>query len=322
MNKTNIAIVTPVFNDWDSFQQLIRDIDAHLVNVASEIMIFAVDDGSTETFAGIQPPPEKFAVVKHIEILHLARNTGHQRAIAIGLAYLEKNFHADQVIVMDADGEDSPSDLPSLIAEQLKTEKIVFARRGKRKESSLFRFYYAIYRFLFYILTGKQITFGNFCVIPGSLLRQVVFLPEIWGHFASGILRSGLPQHTILIDRKSRYHGKTKMNFVSLVMHGLSAFSVYTDIMSVRLILFTLLVILATIAGAMVLLYIRFFTALAIPGWATTVGFGLVMILLQALLLLLSLAFNVLNSRGTQTYIPAKHFEDFLLKAKVVYGSH
>lgn len=320
MNKINIAIVTPVFNDWISFQQLIRDIDAHLVNVASNVMIFAVDDGSTQTFTGIQPPQQKFTTIKHIEILHLARNTGHQRAIAIGLAYLERNFHADQVIVMDADGEDSPSDLPSLIAEQLKTEKIVFARRGKRKEDLSFRSYYVIYRFLFYILTGKQISFGNFCVIPGSLLRQVVFLPEIWGHFASGILRSGLPQSAILINRKNRYHGKSKMNFVGLVMHGLSAFSVYTDIMSIRLILFTLLVILATIAGAIVLIYIRYFTALAIPGWATTVSFGLVMILFQSLLLLLSLAFNVLNSRSMQTYIPAKHFEDFLLRAEVVYG--
>ena len=320
MNKTNIAIVTPVFNDWDSFQQLVRDIDTHLIKSASKVTVFAVDDGSTEAFTGIQPSHQKFTVIKHIEILHLARNTGHQRAIAIGLAYLERNFHPDQVIVMDADGEDSPSDLSNLIAEQVKTKKIVFARRGKRKESPLFRFYYGIYRFLFYILTGKQITFGNFCVIPGSLLRQVVFLPEIWGHFASGILRSGLPQNSILIDRKSRYQGKTKMNFVSLVMHGLSAFSVYTDIMSIRLILFTLLVILATLAGGMVLLYIRFFTVLAIPGWATTVGFGLVMILLQSLLLLLSLAFNVLNARGSQTYIPAKHFEDFLLRAEVVYG--
>jgi glycosyltransferase involved in cell wall biosynthesis len=320
MKKTPLAIVTPVFNDWESFQQLIRDIDEHLVNVTSDAMILAVDDGSTTAFTSDQLPSQGFTVIKHIEILHLARNTGHQCAIAVGLAYLEKNFHVDQVIVMDADGEDSPSDLPSMITEQLKTGKIIFARRGQRKESFLFRFYYAIYRLLFYCLTGNKISFGNFCIIPGNLLRQVVFLPEIWGHFASGILRSKLPQNTILIDRKVRYHGKTKMNFTGLVMHGLSAFSVYTDILSIRLILFTLAVMFVTVMGVFVLIYIRYFTILAIPGWATTVGFGLMMILLQSFLLLLSLAFNVLNSRSTQTYIPAKYFEDFLLRIEVVYG--
>jgi hypothetical protein len=318
--KKLLAIVTPVFNDWDAFHQLILEIDNHLSSTMTAVVILAVNDGSTTSFDASQLPGKSFTVITHIEILHLARNAGHQRAIAIGLAYLEKNFQADQVIIMDADGEDSPSALPSMITEQLKTGKISFARRGRRKESILFGFYYSLYRLLFIILTGKQINFGNFCIIPGSLLRRVVFLPEIWGHFASGILRSGLPQSSILIDRQTRYSGQTKMNFVSLVMHGLSAFSVYTDIMSIRLILFTMMVILATIIGAIVLLYVRYFTALAIPGWATTVGFGLVMILLQSLLLLLSLAFNVLNSRNMQTYTPTKHFEDFLLDTEVVYG--
>ena len=319
MKKADIAIVTPVYNDWDSFQQLVRDIDAHLAPIASNVTIIAVDDGSTESFPGTEPLPKTFKAITRIEILKLARNTGHQRAIAIGLAYLEKHYYADQVAVMDADGEDSPSELPNMLAEQRKTGKIVFAKRGKRRENILFRFFYVVYRVLFRLLTGKQMTFGNFCVIPGKSLRQVVFLPEIWSHLASGILRSGLPQATLLVDRKRRYHGKTKMNFTGLVMHGLSAFSVYTDILSVRMILFTLVIIAATIIGALVLLYVKYFTPLAIPGWATTVGFGLVVILLQALVMLLSLAFNVLNSRSMQTYIPAKHFEDFLLMTETVY---
>lgn len=318
--KTSLAIVTPVFNDWESFQKLIHDIDKHLTNVTSDAMILAVNDGSTTAFNMDELPLHGFIIIKHIEILHLARNAGHQRAISIGLAYLEENFHTGQVVVMDADGEDSPSDLPGMIAEQTRTGKIIFAKRGQRKESLSFRFYYLIYRLLFYFLTGKAISFGNFCIIPGSLLRQVVFLPEIWGHFASGILKSGLPQSTILVDRKIRYHGKTKMNFIGLVMHGLSAFSVYTDVLSIRLMLFTFLVILMAVIAGFILIYVRYFTPLAIPGWATTVGFGLMMILLQSFLLLLSLVFNVLNSRSTQTYIPAKHFRDFLLRVEVIYG--
>ncbi|MDO8971943.1 MAG: hypothetical protein Q7U74_14710, partial [Saprospiraceae bacterium] len=73
------------------------------------------------------------------------------------------------------------------------------------------------------------------------------------------------------------------------------------------------------VIGAAILVYIRYFTELAIPGWATTVGFGLLMILFQSFLLMLSITFNVLNSRSAQTYIPIKHFEDFLLRIGVVY---
>ena len=102
-------------------------------------------------------------------------------------------------------------------------------------------------------------------------------------------------------------------------MHGLSAFSVYTDILSVRMMLLTLMIILATLVGAGVLVYVKYFTPLAIPGWATTVGFGLLVILFQAFMLLLSIAFNVLNSRPLQMFIPAKHFQDFILNIEVCY---
>lgn len=320
MDKSIIAIVIPVFNDWESLQQLIYDLDVALERNNCDVSIFAVNDGSTVPFTHIQAPEHGFKSIKHIEILHLTRNIGHQRAIAVGLAFVEKNCPPDQVVVMDADGEDAPSELPAMILRQQQTASVVFARRGQRQEGLLFKFYYAIFRVLFYALTGKKISFGNFCVIPGNLLRQIVLLPEIWGHFASGVLRSGLPQTSVLVDRKKRYFSKSKMNFVSLVIHGLSAFSVYTDILSVRLMLFTFVLIGFIVLGAFVLVYIRYFTGLAIPGWATTVGFGLVMILFQSILLLLSLTFNMINSRSAQIYIPAKYFEDFLFRREVAYG--
>jgi len=318
MNIQGTVILTPIYNDWDSFQQLLNDIDKTLLDVVENIVVFAINDGSTSpiTFN----VNNEYRSIQKVEILHLSRNVGHQRAIAIGLAYLENNIRPSRVIIMDADGEDAPADIPALIAEEERTKKIVFARRGQRREGLWFKFYYSVYRFLFFMLTGQKINFGNFCIIPGTVLRQIVLLPEIWGHFASGVLRSGLPHHAIMIDRRKRYQGKSKMNFVSLVMHGLSAFSVYTDIMSVRLILFTLLVILVVFVSGIGLMYVKYFTNLAIPGWATTVGLGLVMILLQAFILLLSLVFNMLNSKSSQSYTPARYFEDYLLKVETIYG--
>ncbi len=319
MKKKHLAIVTPVFNDWDSFYRLVGEIDESLRGLSIEVNIVAIDDASTQPSQGGQFAKEKYAVIRHIEIIHLARNTGHQRAIAIGLSYFENKYKADHIIVMDSDGEDRPADLTTLLEEQAKTSGIVFAKRGQRKEGSLFQVFNQLYRLLFLILTGKQIPFGNFCVIPGHQLRQVVLLPEIWGHFAAGVLRSGLLQNAVTINRGKRYQGRSKMNFSGLVMHGLSAFSVYTDILSVRMMLLTLMIILATLIGAGILVYIKYFTPLAIPGWATTVGFGLLVILFQSFMLLLSIAFNVLNSRPMQMFIPAKHFQDFILNIEVCY---
>lgn len=319
MKKKHIAIITPVFNDWNSFHKLVKEIDDALAVLPVDVSIIPIDDGSTQSYQESLFSGEKYRVIRRIEIIHLARNTGHQRAIAIGLSYFESKYKADHIIVMDADGEDRPADLITLIEKQTTTNEIVFAKRGQRKEGNIFQVFNHIYRLLFIILTGKQIPFGNFCIIPGPQLRQVVFLPEIWSHFAAGVLRSGLPQSTVTIDRGKRYQGKSRMSFPSLVMHGLSAFSVYTDILSVRMMLLTLMVILATLVGAGILLYVKYFTPLAIPGWATTVGFGLLLILFQSFLLLLSIAFNVLNSRPMQMYIPAKYFQDFILNIEICY---
>ena len=319
MKKKQVAIITPVYNDWISFHKLVSEIDDSLAHLQVAVTVIPIDDGSTQAYQLDLFADEKYQVIRRIEILHLARNTGHQRAIAIGLSYFESQYKADHIIVMDADGEDRPADLVTLIEKQTATNEIVFAKRGHRKEGNTFQFFYQIYRLLFIILTGKKIPFGNFCAIPGDYLRQVVFLPEIWSHFAAGILRSGLPKTTVVIDRGQRYHGKSKMNFVSLVMHGLSAVSVYTDILSVRMMLLTLIVIVATLIGTGILFYIKYFTALAIPGWSTTVGFGLLVVLLQSFMLLLSIAFNVLNSRTMQMYIPAKQYKDFILNTEVCY---
>jgi len=319
MKKKRVAIITPVFNDWGSFYKLVEEIDKSLAVLPVEVTIIPIDDGSTQPYQSGLFSGQKYRVIRRIEIIHLARNTGHQRAIAIGLSYFENKHEADHIIVMDADGEDRPADLKVLLDKQTTTNEIIFAKRGRRQEGGIFQVFNQTYRLLFIFLTGKQIPFGNFCIIPGKLLRQVVYLPEIWSHFAAGVLRSGLPQSVVTINRGERYQGKSKMNFSGLVMHGLSAFSVYTDILSVRMILLTLVVILATLIGAGILLYVKYFTALAIPGWATTVGFGLLVILFQSFLLLLSIAFNVLNSRPMQMYIPAKYYRDFILNIEVCY---
>jgi glycosyltransferase involved in cell wall biosynthesis len=297
----------------------VREIDHALASTPNDGTVVAIDDCSTQTHDKDLFAKETFQVIRCIEIVHLVRNSGHQRAIAIGLSYFDKNHDADHVAMMDADGEDRPSDLPALLERQVITREIVFAKRGQRKESLVFRFFSRLYRSLFMILIGRQIPLGNFCAIPGHELKRIVFLPEIWRHFPAGILHLGLPHSAITMDRGKRYYGKSKMNFVRLIIHGLSAFSVYTDVLSVRMMLLTLFVIVAAAVGSGVLLYLRYFTSLLPPSWTILIGFGLLVLMLQSFLLLLSMAFSAINSRATQIYIPAKHHQDFILNIEVSY---
>jgi hypothetical protein len=108
------------------------------------------------------------------------------------------------------------------------------------------------------------------------------------------------------------------MNLVSLIMHGLAALSVYLDVLTVRLILLTSATILLGVLGFGILLYIRYLTPLAIPGWATTVALGLSLIILQSFLILGFLSFVFLNSRTQSPPIPARGYTDCIFSIEAI----
>jgi hypothetical protein len=57
------------------------------------------------------------------------------------------------------------------------------------------------------------------------------------------------PNRCQAADGGKRYAGRSKMNFVSLVTHGLGAISVYSDVVMVRLMLLTLTVSTVMLPG-------------------------------------------------------------------------
>jgi hypothetical protein len=126
---------------------------------------------------------------------------------------------------------------------------------------------------------------GNFSVVPDKILHRLVVVSEVWNHYAVGTLKARVEYEEVDTYRGLRLAGKSKMNFVSLVMHGLSAISVYGDTVGVRLLIGTCALILLIILGIVTAVIIRLTTTLAIPGWATYVTALLLIILMQAVTL-------------------------------------
>jgi len=312
-----IAVVIPVYNDWMSFEILVEKLGDVAREGNQQICVMAVDDGTVD---GSQPTIQKpIGGIESIEIVHLIRNLGHQRAIAVGLAVLKAKDLNIPVVVMDSDGEDNPADLLLLLSENDKfPDHIIFAHRTRRSENFIFRVFYFLFKLFFRIFTGKSISFGNYSLIPATTLKRVVYLQEIWNHFAAGIMHSGLLWKTIPTTRGHRYFGKSHMNLISLVLHGLSAISVYIEIVYVRLLFFSMALMAFDVLGFIVLAYIRLWTNLAIPGWATNVGIGLVVIMVQAILFLATLSFVVLSYRSSKMFIPAVDYQDYIKNVEIV----
>ncbi len=313
--KESYVIIIPQYNDWEALSLLIEKINLDVApEVISNTTLLIIDDCST---IDQNIPFPKFNG-KEIKLLRLYRNLGHQKSIAIGLSYTAQHLPADKVIVMDADGEDAPADINALISKSREEpNKIIFAERRKRNEGFLFRSFYVIYKIIFKLLTGKVITFGNFSLIPRNRLHNLVRVSEIWNNYPGGVIRSRIPYSSTPTDRAKRLAGNSKMNFVSLILHGLSAISVMVDTTAVRILIAS---ILMSICAVFIIVFILFLKLIgnATPGWASTLSSTLVILMIQSFMIALFLVFMVLQNRTTRHFIPAVHYVDFVDKVETI----
>jgi hypothetical protein len=282
------AVVTPVYEDRESFAALCRALAAQPLGI--ELHIIAVDDGS------LQAPPmpgDITAAGLSGEVVRLARNVGHQAAIAIGVIHAASTAGLAGCIIMDSDGEDAPEALASLIgAVRGKSFDVAVARRAKRRESLLFRSFYVVYRQAFRVLTGQVIRFGNFMALSPRALRRLAAMHESWTHVAGAVVKAKLRRAEIPVDRATRYAGQSKMNFVSLVLHGLRAVMVFGEAVVTRM-----AVVCALMAGltsiSIVMAVLLKLIGMATPGWVTSVtGFSLSLFLQTGILAMITLLMN------------------------------
>jgi glycosyltransferase involved in cell wall biosynthesis len=315
-----VTVLMPLRDDWTSAAELIRRLDKITDSTKCILEVVLIDDGSkqrcdTSQFQG------DFSIVRAIRILRLRRNLGHQRAIAIGLAHLQSASLSDAVVVMDADGEDTPDGVSQLLEAYADTNgaTAIFAERSRRSESLLFRCFYYLYKALHRILTGVGVRVGNFSILPFRYLSTIAVLSELWNHYAAAVFRSGLAFSMVPIPRGTRIAGTSRMNFVALVTHGLSAISVFGDIVGVRLLIGSLAGSLLAGLGIVLVAVIRFSTDRAIPGWATYATGTLAIIMIQLISVATSFTFFVLSNRSNLGFVPLRDYAFFVEETVDIY---
>jgi len=302
-----VAIVTPVYEDQESFAELCRHLAAIERTAGTQFHVVAVDDGS------LAAPPKLSALSEaHIsgEILRLARNVGHQAAIAIGMAHAYKVANLSACVVMDSDGEDTPEAIPRLL-EAVKDDKVdvAVAERAKRSETFTFQAFYAVYKRLFKLATGQVLRFGNFMALSPKALERVSGMYEASTHVAGAVVKARLRRADVPTDRGVRYAGHSRMNFPSLVLHGMRAVMVFADLvltrMALALVAMAALVIVVVVAALLAKLM-----GAATPGWVTVVtGFALSLFLQTGLFTMITLIVSSLGRVDTPPRVRERAME-------------
>ena len=317
MNNHNLIIVTPVYEDVEAssklFQELAKSFD-------KGVFIVAVDDGSVKQpldLTTIEAAGLNGVVIK------LKRNVGHQRAISIGLGYASEHMDKGQIVVtMDSDGEDTPESIKELIR-PLEDEHIdvVVAQRKSRVESLKFKAFYIIYKFIFHLLSGKKISFGNFMAFKHQSVKRAVSMNELGIHVAATILSSKLRIALLPLDRGPRYAGQSKMNFVGLVLHGFKGLMIFAEDVLVRVGIASALVAALALLGSLMAIVLKL-SGFATPGWFSVALGILLLVFLQTGTMTLMMLMLTGVVKGNNIYPFDYHtFIDEVLHAKRIDGA-
>ena len=220
-----IIILVPVFNDWESLTKLIKDVSFELRELKNDKFKFVIiNDGSTNS----QPKIDKPKNISSIKILNMKINKGHALCIAYGIHYVLKNEEFDNLILMDGDGEDRPEEVLNLIEKNSKNlERSVIAKRVKRSEGIIFKFFYQTHKLITIIFTGHNINFGNFTFLTKKDLISLSNEPLLWKSYSASF-KKNIKNFTFINSiRGKRFFGPSKMSFLKLIFHSLSIIAVF-----------------------------------------------------------------------------------------------
>ena len=220
-----IIILIPVYNDWESLNKLLSEINENIKSfndINFECLI--INDASTIKPSNLYKPSR----FESIELLNMRENRGHARCNAFGLRYIFQNKKFDNLILMDGDGEDRPEEIKSLVTKAIENpNSSVVAKRVKRSEGPLFQSLYQLHKFITFVFTGQNINFGNYSILTRRDVEKIHSTPSLWSSFSGSVKKNLKHLSEINSIRGLRYFGPSQMSIFKLIIHSLSIIAVF-----------------------------------------------------------------------------------------------
>ena len=265
--KKLLSVVVPVFNEQENIDVLYREVVHYLEPLPYQFELVFIDDGSKDATPLVLDRLTQED--SRVRALVLARNFGFQTALTCGM----DNADGDAIITMDGDLQHPPALLPELISRWEAGAEVV---QTIRMDTAGVSFFKKMTSHFFYQLINA---ISKIKIVEGGsdfrlLDRKVVLSFRRFGErakFIRGIISSiGYRQEYIEFVAPPRHAGKSKFSIGKMLHFALDGITAYSRV-PLRIAFYTGLLLGA---GSFLLLghvlFIKFFTEEAVPGWATT----------------------------------------------------
>jgi dolichol-phosphate mannosyltransferase len=261
-----VSLVVPVFNESEVigvfYERATRALSA-LEGATYEILF--IDDGSRDDsygqlagFAARDP---------HVRVLKFSRNFGHQIAITAGIDHAR----GDCVVIIDADLQDPPETVASMVAEWRRGFDVVYGVRSDRAGETRLKLATAS---MFYRLLGRLTNIhipanvGDFRLMSRRVVDQLKQLREK-DRFVRGLVSwVGFRQTGVKYHRDARYAGETKYPFRKMLkfsFDGITSFST----MPLKLATWTGSAAAIIAVLYLISVFVQWMLGYTVEGWAT-----------------------------------------------------
>ena len=262
-----VSIVVPVYNEEENLREFHKRITEVMSKEPYDYSIVFVNDGSSDNSAVILN--ELANEDKHVEAYLLSRNYGHQMAITCGL----DNAEGDAIVTMDGDLQHPPEIVPQLLRLWEEGNEIVITKRMATEDAGFFKnLTSATYYKLINAMSKVEITPGgsDFRLMDRIAVDAFKQYRER-ARFIRGLVSTlGFKVAKVEFVAPPRFAGHSKFNLRKMLhfaLDGITAFSNLPLRWAFYIGLFFGMVSLVLLGHV---LYVRFFTPDAVPGWATT----------------------------------------------------
>ncbi len=262
-----LSVVIPVYQSASSLEALIRRLGSVLQGISSQVELILVDDGSSDgSWDLIQKAADTDARIRG---LRLSRNFGQHHAIAAGL----DASVGEWTVVMDADLQDLPEEIPHLLSKAQHGYEVVLGRRMHRKDvwhkTLLSTLFYRVFRYLSGFSQDPAV--GNFGIYHRKVIGELVQMRESIRYFPALVHWLGFRQGTFDVQHGHSVTGKSNYSFRSRVHLGVNAVLSFSDKPLRLTVKLGFVIALMGFIFALITLFRYFSGSIAIQGYASLI---------------------------------------------------
>lgn len=221
-----LSLVVPFYNEGDAIPAFFARVVPILESVpAASFEIVCVNDGSSDdTLARLL---EVSRYDGRVRVIELTRNFGKEAALTAGI----DEAIGDAVIPIDADLQDPPELIPTLVGKWREGAEVVLAQRASRASDTLLKrvtatAYYRVHNFLSDLKIPENV--GDFRLMDRAVVNALKQLPERH-RFMKGLFAwVGFSTAIVQYERAPRSAGESKFSawrLWNLALEGITSFS-------------------------------------------------------------------------------------------------